>query len=366
LPAIAETPLNPKLRRPVPMRTWYPNSPSADGAAPVSLRPGEHREGVDIEAKKSPSYCIEGTFDSPSGPAGLSFNIEALRPSSGVSSGMGMYMAAPGGATGPDGRFRICDLYPGSYRLSVVQRGASQEEQPPAYGAAEIVISDKDIANIKLPASPGVTLEGEVVWAGAAPENPLTTTVSVSLHPLVRTSFRGEDQSRRPGIPARFSFPASFIDDYQVWTLVNGPGLYIQDVTYGGRSVRYEPLRLGGAMQGSGLRVVVAHDGATLSAQVRDKDGNPVADIRVLIIPAETTSEAMLAARLVSGQTNQLGQYKSTTLAPGKYYVAASDDTVDATPEKIGRLWRSRNRFQEVDLAANGSVQVTLQPVKIE
>ncbi len=54
LPAHSDSPLNAKLRRRVPMRTWYPNSPSKEGAAPVMLRPAEIREHVDIEMKKSP------------------------------------------------------------------------------------------------------------------------------------------------------------------------------------------------------------------------------------------------------------------------------------------------------------------------
>jgi len=96
---------------------------------------------------------------------------------------------------------------------------------------------------------------------------------------------------------------------------------------------------------------VVGHDGATLTAQVGDKDGKPVPDARVLILPAVIGSEAELAARLVSGQTNQYGQYTSITLPPGKYYVAASGDSIDAAPETIGKVWRARNRFKEVELA---------------
>jgi protocatechuate 3,4-dioxygenase beta subunit len=147
---------------------------------------------------------------------------------------------------------------------------------------------------------------------------------------------------------------------------VNGPGLYIKDVAYGGRSVQYEPLRLGSAMPGAGMRVAVGHDGSTLTAQVGDKDGNPVPDARVLILPAVIGSEAELAARLVSGQTNQYGQYTSITLRPGKYYVAAVGDSVDATQGAVGRVWRSRSRFKEVELAPGASAQVTLEPVKLE
>ncbi len=67
--AHSEAPLNPKLRRRVPMRTWYPNSPSRDGAQPITVRSGEHREGLDMQVRKSPSYCIDGTLEGLPAPA---------------------------------------------------------------------------------------------------------------------------------------------------------------------------------------------------------------------------------------------------------------------------------------------------------
>jgi hypothetical protein len=73
-----------------------------------------------------------------------------------------------------------------------------------------------------------------------------------------------------------------------------------------------------------------------------------------------------LAARLVQGQTNQLGQYTTQTLPSGKYYEVATEESVYPTPERIGWLWRARNRYREVDLPANGSAQVKLEPGKIE
>jgi hypothetical protein len=170
----------------------------------------------------------------------------------------------------------------------------------------------------------------------------------------------------RSEIPGTFILDGAFQDDYSVRAAINVPRIHVKDITYAGRSVLYEPLHMGTAMSGTGLRVAMAHDGATLSVQVADKDGNPGADLKVLLMPAEVPSEAVLAARLVEGQTDQLGQYTSQTMAPGKYYVMATEDGVDSTPESMGAMWRARNRFQEVTLAPGGTAQVKLEPGKIE
>ena len=52
------------------------------------------------------------------------------------------------------------------------------------------------------------------------------------------------------------------------------------------------------------------------SAKVADKDGNPVADANVVILPETAGSEAKLAAEMVSGQVDQNGAWSSNMLAP--------------------------------------------------
>jgi len=39
---------------------------------------------------------------------------------------------------------------------------------------------------------------------------------------------------------------------------------------------------------------------------------------------------------------------------------------LDPTPESIGRLWRSGDRFKEVELPSKGTAQVSLDPVRID
>jgi hypothetical protein len=128
----------------------------------------------------------------------------------------------------------------------------------------------------------------------------------------------------------------------------------------------HAPLRVGSATGNAGLRVMVARDGGRLNARVQDKDGNPLGDIRVLVLPADISSEGMLQSALVTGQTDQRGTYRSQALRPGKYFVVATQDRVNATPESIDNLWRSRTRFQEIELAPNGTAQATLTPVSLK
>jgi hypothetical protein len=365
LPAHSQAPLDPKLRKRVPVRSWYPNSPSRESAQPLTLRPGEKREAVDIEMKKAASFCVEGTAAGPMGEGALHFSIEATQPSSGTSSSGGTYVAVPGGMTAADGKFRICGLYAGSYRLSA-QDTNRDPQAAPNYGVTDVTITDQDLRGVRVTAGPGKPLEGEVAWELDPPATPPASKLAVTLSPLFRPGFAPERNGVRPDIPGTFRFDVIFPDEYTVRAFINAPGVYVKDVTFSGRSVLYDVLRPDSAMSGAGMRVVMAHDGGTISLQVIDKDGNPGADLRVLLLPADARSEGVLAARLVQGRTNQAGQYTSETLPPGKYYAVATEESVDPTPESMGRLWRARTRFQEVDLQPGGSAQVKLEPGKIE
>lgn len=359
LPAYSAAPLAPALRRRAIMRTYYPNAPAEAGGTLLVLGPGEKREGVDIEVRRSPSYCVEGVTAGPGGPEALTFNIEAAQPAFGTSSTGGTFAITPGGKTGPNGKFRICDLPRGFYRLSATDRF-----QGPSIHRALVPfdITDRDLKGLTVTTSTGINVAGEVVWDGPAPPMPLDAKLSISLDPLRRSPVANDRPSARVDIPGTFTLEGLLPSEYAVRVFVTAPGVYIKDVTYGGDSVLCAPLRAGSAAADLGLRVVLARDGATLSARTADKDGNPLPDMRVILMPAEVSSPGMLQAALVTGQTDQTGQYRSRPIKPGKYLVIATDGRIDATPESIDNLWRSRNRFQEVELAPGGTAQVTLTP----
>jgi hypothetical protein len=366
-PARAETPLDPKLRRRVPMRTFYPNATTKEGAAAIMVRPGEHRENVDIEVKKSANYCIEAALSSPMGPGEFMFGVEGAQPASGMSSGGGMMGYFLSTSTGADGKLRVCDLSPGVYRLAAMERTTAPNPQGPMpnHAMTLITVADRDVQGLKIALGHGPTIQGEVVWDGAAPVDPGNTKVRIFLQPLMRSGLQGESPSAQPAIPGSFTLSNLVTGDYTLRTMLNANGLYVKDVTYSGNSIMNQPLRTGETMD-STLTVVMGRDPATITARVTNKDGVPLADMAVLILPTEAASPAALQATMAIGSTDQQGQYTSHPLAPGKYYVMATEDRVNATPESIDRLWSARNRFQETVAPPNGNVQLTLEPVAIK
>lgn len=358
----SDAPLDPKLRRRVPLWTFYPNSPEREGASPILLRPGEKREGVNIEVRKGLSLCVEGTVSGLAGPAALHVQYEPAQPAYGTSSGGGMFGVGPSTTTAADGKFRFCGLTPGPYRLGAADgfQGVVNRAMLP------IELRDRDLANVNLTVGPGLPLQGEVVWDGDAPATPPNVRVNVTLNPLLRSPIANERAGERSELPGTFALSGLLPSDYAVRAFVASSSLYVKDVQYAGQSVLYAPLKFGSALGNAGMRVIVARDGGKISALVRDKDGNPLSDLRVIVFPAEIASEAALQAALVNGQTSQAGSYRSQSLRPGKYFVAATAERMNPTPDSIGALWRARTRFKEVELAPNGSTEVALTPISLK
>ncbi len=362
LDAVSDVPADPKLRKRAWVPTYYPGSTDIDGAQVLVLRPGEKRDGLDMELARSPSYCIEGVVQSPAGPAAIDFNIEQRRPTSGTAGDGGFFIMPPGGKTGPDGKLRLCNLYPGDFVVTAIQMPSAAG----FFGTASVSITDGDVRNVRITARLRLPVPGEVVFEGTAPEKPEPAKLLINADPFTRGRWSGEELNARSEAPGKFSFTGLFVDDYRMRFFRLPDGAYIKDVTYAGASILNQPLRVGSAMGDASLRVVLARDGAVLTAKAADKDGNPVPDSWIYIIPAGVTTDIELADRLISGQTDQDGVFNSKPLAPGKYYVIAGSLEVNKTPESIAKLAGSRSQATEIDLTAGAVQSVTLLPKLVE
>jgi hypothetical protein len=225
---------------------------------------------------------------------------------------------------------------------------------------------DKDPRKVRVRASAGLPVSGKVLWDGTPSAKADEGHVSVELWPLNRMMLMGETLTIKSSIPGDFGLSSLILDDYSASAFVSSPGLYVKDITYAGISILAEPLRFGAAIGNAEIRVVLARDGATIAVTVADKDRNPIPYANVAIMPAKAASPAELASGLKWGEADQLGLYTSATLAPGKYYVLATESPISTTYESINHLWLNRSRAAEVEAGAGQGLQVTVEPTKLD
>jgi hypothetical protein len=332
-----EVPDDPAARPAIPYQTWYIGARTPETALPLTLAPGERRDGINIRLTSGPGYCINGTVraDAPKGGelhadlAGFVGILGSMRFSKPLSN---------------DGEttLHLCNLSPGEYRVTsylVTKANALPHE----FRTQTVTIADHDV-KISLDGDPPARLSGEIVWEGDPPQASLT----LRLRPLNHETAAEETLTAKAAVPGPFTFDRLVADDYELQLTGIPDGAYLKDVTCAGRSVLHRPVVAGE------LRVILGRDGARITAQA-------AADTWVVAMPAGVANEVEVADSMVSGRADAAGVWTSPLLAPGKYLVLASPAPVDRSVESVDRVFRARGRAKEIELAARGRASVDLK-----
>jgi hypothetical protein len=122
------------------------------------------------------------------------------------------------------------------------------------------------------------------------------------------------------------------------------PTTYVKDATYGELSVRRRWMRIGSASGDARLHITLGTDGGFVKASAADSSGKVAPNCHILILPAVSSDEGALADAMVMAQAGPAGDFLSPVLPPGKYYVLATDDLIDKTPESMAAIRGSRDR----------------------
>jgi hypothetical protein len=357
--AISEAPADPEKRERILVSTYYPGTDSIESATPVIVPPGGKREMIDLQMRRSPSLCMEGKIGALPDGTPAHFEIGENQPPLWVAA-RGRVVVQPRLTPGEGGNFRVCDLHPGDYWLKTYSAGDAPQE----HGVEIVTIADKDVSGIVVSPPSQFPIEGDVVWDGKPPGDPVPFELTVGIASTVG-EFGGVTLNLPGTIPRHFALPVSN-HGYLISVGKIPAGAYLRDITYDGRSILNQVFHPGAAAAADGLRIVLAHDGARMSVKATDKEGNPVADSNVIVMPASANSEAAMASAMVTGTTDSFGAWTSGPIAPGKYYVVTMAAPVNHSVETVDKLWRMRAGADVVELGGGATVQVNRVPVPME
>jgi hypothetical protein len=336
-----------------PANTFYPSASSVESAAEIILNPGETRAGVDIHRLKLPSYCISGLVEG-AGADAVKLSVRDLAATD-TSSASGDIAEVE-----MDGTFRVCGLHPGRYRLTSTKASPGNSQQHYS-AAAQVTLVDRDAPDVTLLQNLPSPLTANYVWDGDPSDH------------LPKVSGTLSMESPSGGIKMIFKVPGNFSasfplapDNYAIDVSdIREPGVYVKEMSCGGRDILHGLAPLGGSLSCGSLRLVLARDGGPLTARVVDDLGNAVSDAYVAIVPQSAATAAGMSEVMTSGQTDINGAFSAGRLAPGKYRAFATYERLDLSANRIAWLWAAQSRAQEVEIAPNGSAQITvrLQPL---
>lgn len=368
-----EVPADPDKREHVLLPSLFPNARGIQDAQTLMLSPGETRTGVQIRMAGARSYCVSGTVDGIGDAQELSV---ALTERLSFDSGWALTPASVKVTSA--GEFRACGLHPGEYHLSVSSKTTDRKLN----AVADVTITDRDVSDIKLLGRPALEISGELVY------DPPPREKSAEVRLFLRRNMHGgigeyvDSVTKAANLSmfgalttvSRIAAAGAFIagrvavDDWQVD--VRGPeGCYVRKAQYGNQNVLREPLRLGQSTGEERLRILIGCDGGALTARVNDKDGNPVSHLFLYLMAADAASEGAFALSLRRTEVVKGWSDPMSGLPPGKYRALATDldlSPLYASSDFTDKLWRVRGKAKEVEIGPGATIQIALEPVRID
>ena len=150
---ISDVPEDLKERQEVLADTYYPNAPVLGSAQPLTLRPGQTLDQVDIRMVNSRGYCADGVMlTATAATTNLDFTITRTEALFSRTDSFGS-----AGNPGADGRFRICNLPSGEYRLTT-QGPVPAARADFTFGLTPFTVMDQDVRRLQVVTPPLVNL----------------------------------------------------------------------------------------------------------------------------------------------------------------------------------------------------------------
>lgn len=335
-PGVPVTPRNVKPPPPPPPArsltyapVYYPGTPNASLAGRVTLGKSEERSGIDITVDFVPTARVGGFVSSS--VQGLQGIVVTVTPAIGSSGALEVFRATSG--VQPDGSFSVRGVPPGPY--TVVARATLRPSAPGGRttvlsASTEVVVDGEDVGNVLLMLEPGITIAGHVRFEGSRPAPPLRA-VNIDLPQTINTATSAMTTLPPLQLDAngRFVLERVMPGVYRLTGRIQGMqtplgGWWLKSIAVEGRELLDAPLEF---RRSTDAAVVTFSDRASLvSGVARDKEGNAVPDVHVVVFSADRRMWFHNSRRVTAAMTDASGRYSIRNLPPGNYFVVATSD----------------------------------------
>lgn len=218
-----------------------------------------------------------------------------------------------------DGTFEIEDVPSGGYLLMAMVMDPEQGFTGSFSARLEVTVASSNVEGLQINLGGGSEVSGKIRVEGKS-EVPKSTRIML----LSRSGEEFGGGHAQVNEDGTFTMKNVAPGTYMVTTSGHwdpAAGYYLKEVRLGMQDVR-ESLQVSGAM--SGIEVILATDGGTLSGRVLTGENLPATGAMVLLVAGEGKGLALqLDAKF--GQTDQNGNFLITAIRPGDYKIVAVD-----------------------------------------
>ncbi len=318
--------------------TYYPSSPTPNGASPVEAPGGGEVRGVNLRLRKSHVARIRGTVRDAA--TGGPVNQVAL-----VLIAQGTYPTRPvtndAVSVVQNGVFEFARVTPGNYTILT---GDTTGTGKPV-GRYDLSVGDSNVENVLLELNAGATVEGHFKMENG---DPLPANVSFAVRAADATRVRMT--ARADGKEGVLHLSGLLPGRYWIDTAGRlSPETYVKSIRLGDVDVTYKPVDIANGVAPP-LEILLSGKAGTLTGPVRNEKSEPVSAAQVVLAPASADlADVQRLTQLFSSGAD--GQFRAGSLAPGDYLILAAEQ---------GDAGQLRDPQVRAALASHG-VRVTVQ-----
>jgi hypothetical protein len=320
-------------------RTAYPGTADIRHARLVTVATGQDLTGIDFALIPAPLGRIEGHILASNGLAAANVRLMLQAIGNGPGTGVGGEVR-----TGSDGSFAFPNVLTGRYELH------ARLNRQPNEGAVIPVTVAGDVLNWNITLTPGGRISGRVVLPEGA-----TTIKPDGMRVLA--SPAGETFIFGAGVVATvqpdWTFEETFLIGRRVLR-VDGlpPGWYVKSIKRGLDDLTDTTFMFTRDEVIDNLEVHIAPGAPTVSGSAVGTDGARLTQYSVVVFSEDDERWGPYSRYVVSVAADDKGQFKVTSLPPGRYLIAG---VLDLLPYQ----WVDRAFLQSL---RSGATDIVLEP----
>jgi hypothetical protein len=334
---------------------FFPGTPNAAAAAPITLFAGEERLGVDFSLRIAATARIAGTIVDHENQPVTSAWVSVYAPRTDRSAVMDALTSSralvlpPTTVTPPD--FTIDRVTPGDYTL--VARAVGPADVGSLWSVTDLTVDGQDQADLVLRMQPGPTIAGSIVFERGSPAGDGdATAVEVSLvaarspvGPLPPAKVRGD----RTGAFTFFSVaPAAYSITATAAPAQDGGRWVLKSAMLNGLDVADALFEAKPGQNISGVVVTFSDRISEISGRLIDRAGQPVSRYSIVVFTVDRLLwlPSTRRVRLVTPAAD--GTFRAVGLPAGEYAIAAAEGVEPsdlADPGFLSELLAASHRF---------------------
>ncbi len=239
----------------------------------------------------------------------------------------------------PDGVFTFGNVPPGHYVIRA--RGETERDGPSLFATFTVGVQARDVGQIEMTLTPGATVQGQLAIESRHGFSPPALRPLRVRAPMADGSAFGDTLTGTLGSSGAFRLSG----------LIAGSHLFmIEGLTFPwcltearvqGRNVADTGFDVDGSQEYRNVRLLLTDTAAGVSGVVSVPAGTMLADVLVVVFPADPLKRAVPLRFIRTGRVAANGTYRIIDLVPGEYRIAAVPgltETDALNPAKLAPL----------------------------